>query len=192
MIWRATSEEQGLGYPLAPFVRTLILTGQRLREVADAKWSEFDLEGRLWTIPAERMKGDSAHEVPLSEPVMRLLEELPRGRGPYVFSTTDGARPISGFSKAKARLDRALGDMAAWRFHDLRRSVRTGLGGLPVPTKVAELVIAHAQPGLHKVYDLHRYRDEKRKALDLWASRLLAIVKPDPPGNLVHLASARA
>ena len=45
-----------------------------------------------------------------------------------------------------------------------------------MPTKVAELVIAHAQPGLHRVYDLHKYRDEKRRALDLWANKLLVIV----------------
>jgi integrase len=190
-IWRATSKEAGLGYPLAPFVRMLILTGQRLREVADAKWAEIDLAARVWTVPSERMKGGGAHEVPLSGPAIKLLEELPRGRGPYVFSTTDGARPISGFSKAKVRLDRALGDMAAWRFHDLRRSVRTGLGGLPVPTKVAELVIAHAQPGLHKVYDLHSYRDEKRRALDLWARRLQAIVEGAAASNVVELATAR-
>jgi integrase len=191
-IWQATSGEGGLGYPLAPFIRMLILSGQRLREVAEATWSEFDLDGRLWTIPAERMKGDAAHEVPLSEPVIELLSELPRGKGPYVFSTTDGARPISGFSKAKARLDRELSDMAEWRFHDLRRTVRTGLGGLPVPTKVAELVIAHAQPGLHKVYDLHKYRDEKRRALDLWSRRLDAIVSGQTALNILNLTEAGA
>jgi integrase len=191
-IWRATAVEAGLGYPLAPFLRMLILTGQRLREVADAKWSEFDLGERRWTIAPERMKGGGAHEVPLSEPVMRLLEELPRGRGPFVFSTTDGARPIAGFSKAKARLDRALGDMAPWRFHDLRRSVRTGLGGLPVPTNVAELVIAHAQPGLHRIYDLHSYRDEKRRALDLWARRLDAIARGGESSTVVEFLAARA
>ena len=45
--------------------------------------------------------------------------------------------------------------------------MRTNLSGLPVPDLVAELVIAHAKPGLHKVYDQHAYRDEKRRALDL-------------------------
>jgi integrase len=190
-IWRATSEEAKLGYPLAPFVRMLILTGQRLREVAEAKWSEIDLDGRLWTIPAGRMKGDAAHEVPLSEPAVALLKALPRGKGAYVFSTTDGARPIAGFSKLKLRLDRELGEMAAWRFHDLRRSVRTGLGGLPVPRNVAELVIAHAQPGLDKVYDLHAYREEKRRALDLWSRRLDAIVSVEAASKVIDLAKAR-
>jgi hypothetical protein len=68
----------------------------------------------------------------------------------------------------------------------LRRTVRTGLGALPIPSNVCELVIAHAQPGLHKVYDLHSYRDEKRRALELWASRLQEIVGPAEPGNVVR------
>jgi hypothetical protein len=58
-----------------------------------------------------------------------------------------------------------------------------------VPTKVAELVIAHAQPGLHKVYDLHKYRDEKRRALDLWSRRLDEIVTGEAPAsNVFELA----
>jgi integrase len=176
-IWRVTAPGSPLGIPFAPFVRMLALTGQRLREVAKAKWSEIDLEQALWTIPPARMKGDASHEVPLTPAAVELLNALPRGDGPYVFSTTNGAKPISGFSKAKTRLDKAAG-VADWRFHDLRRTMRTGLGGLPVPTNVAELVIAHAQPDLHQVYDQHKYRDEKRRALQLWADRLLSIVEP--------------
>ena len=111
-----------------------------------------------------------------------------------MFSTTGGERPISGFSKAKARLDNVLGsDVAPWRFHDLRRTMRTALSGLPnISNLVAELVIAHAQPGLHKVYDQHSYLDEKRRALELWASRLMAIVGEPPEGNVVRLEAVGA
>jgi integrase len=174
-LWLAT---EGLGYPAAPFVRLLLLTGQRLREVAEMTWAEVDLESALWTLPPERMKGDAAHEVPLAPAAVELLKSLPRWTGPFVFSTTGGERPISGFSKMKLRIDSALGDNAApWRFHDLRRTMRTGLGALPVPNNVAELCIAHAQPGLHKVYDRHGYRDEKRRAFELWAARAAEIVE---------------
>jgi hypothetical protein len=65
--------------------------------------------------------------------------------------------------------------------HDLRRSMRTGLSALPVTDIVRELVIAHTQKGLHKVYDLHAYADEKRRALELWGMRLRDIVEPSPP-----------
>jgi integrase len=185
-LWRATRPDGQIGYPFGAFIRLLLMTGQRLREVANARWSEFDLDNAVWTIPAARMKGDRAHEVPLAPLVVGLLKAVPRGNGPFVFSTTNGQRPIAGFSKMKARLDRMLKDVDPWRPHDLRRTLRTRMGGLPVPTNVAELVIGHAQPGLHRVYDLYAYRDEKRRALTLWAQALLAIVEP-PPANVISL-----
>jgi len=107
-----------------------------------------------------------------------------------VFSTTGGARPIGGFSKMKLRIDAAIKEpIAPWRFHDARRTMRTGLGALPVANNVAELCIAHAQHGLHRTYDLHSYRDEKRRAFELWAARLLSIVDPDTPANIVPFAA---
>ncbi|MCW2285681.1 integrase [Rhodoblastus acidophilus] len=205
-LWAVTdwsNEAPGpIGYPFAPFVRLLLLTGQRLREVAEARWREFDLDAGIWIIPADRMKGGAAHEVPLPPMAIEILRSLPRGdAGDFVFSTTGGKRPISGFSKAKTRLDGAIAqhrqtsgaeEMPDWRFHDLRRTMRTGLSALPIPNLVAELVIAHAKPGLHKIYDLHAYRDEKRHALKLWEARLLAIVSPEPPSNVVTLFEAIA
>jgi integrase len=185
-LWQAT---EGISYPAAPFVRLLLLTGQRLREVAEMGWHEVDLDKALWTIPPERMKGDAAHEVPLPPAPLEILKELPRFTGPYVFTTTSGTRPISGFSKMKARLDELMPGVAPWRFHDLRRTMRTGLGGLPVPNNVAELCIAHAQPGLHKVYDQHSYREEKRRAFELWASRVKEIVEPGTPSNVIQIAA---
>lgn len=56
--------------------------------------------------------------------------------------------------------------------------MRTHLSALPVQDLVRELVIAHAKPGLHKVYDQHAYQDEKRQCLKLWERRLLTIVEP--------------
>jgi len=67
---------------------------------------------------------------------------------------------------------------APFTLHDIRRTMRTHLSALPVTDLVKELVIAHAQPRLHKVYDQHAYLDEKRHALELWAARLRGIVAP--------------
>jgi integrase len=198
--WRAT---ESLGYPYGPLFRLLAVTGQRKSEVAEAQWSEFDLGGKLWTIPAARMKSDAAHIVPLSADAIAILESLPRFKsGEYLFSTTFGKKPVNGFAKAKVRLDKAM--LAELRkgaddekarqkikldpfvIHDVRRSVRTGLSALPVPDLVRELVIAHTKPGLHKVYDLHAYEQEKRHALELWAARLRSIVTP-PSANVVQM-----
>jgi integrase len=174
-VWKAAGE---MGYPYGPLFRLLIQNGQREREVADMRCSEIDFGRRLWTIPAERMKGDRAHEVPLTPAAIGLLGSLPRWTdGEYVFTTTGGERPVNGFSKAKARMDKLSG-VRGWVIHDLRRTVRTHFSALSVQDLVRELVIAHARPGLHKVYDQHAYETEKRHCLELWEARLFSIVEP--------------
>jgi integrase len=172
-VWAAAGT---MGYPHGPLFRLLILTGQREREVADMTWSEVDAGKELWTIPATRMKGGRAHEVPLCADALVLLQALPRfTAGAFVFTTTAGAKPVNGFSKAKARIDRLSG-VADWKLHDIRRTMRTHLSALPVQDLVRELVIAHAKPGLHRVYDQHAYEQEKRECLALWETRLRGIL----------------
>jgi integrase len=205
-LWSASVK---LGYPFGPMYQLLLLTIQRKSEVSDARWSEFDLQKKLWTIPAERMKADAPHVVPLADDAIAALSALPRFRkGDYLFSTTFGRKPVSGFSKAKKRLDTEMleelrrlveqrGDdcdqvvLGNWVIHDIRRTGRTGLSALPVPDLVRELVIAHSKPGLHKVYDQYAYLEEKRRALDLWAARLSSIIEPLPPNNIVSLETVR-
>jgi integrase len=189
------SSAETIGYPYAPLIKMLLITGQRLNEVARATWGEFDLDKKLWTIPAERMKADMAHAVPLSDEAIKVLQDLPRfNKGDCLFSTTYGEVPVNGFSKAKNRLDalmtERLGAIDAFVFHDIRRTMRTGLSALPVSDMVRELVIAHTKPGLHKVYDQHKYDVEKRQALDLWATRLRDIVEPAAPADVVKMVKS--
>jgi integrase len=186
-VWNAAG---AMGYPYGGIFRLLILTGQREREVADMHWSEVDFEKKLWTIPGRRMKGGRAHEVPLAPETLTLLRGLARFTGgDFVFTTTGGAKPVNGFSKAKARMDKLSG-VAGWVIHDLRRTMRTHLSALPVQDLVRELVIAHAKPGLHKVYDQHAYQDEKRHCLELWEKRLMTIIEP-PIDDVADLARER-
>ncbi len=183
-VWQAAAQ---LSYPWGPFLHVLVLTGQRLSEVANMSWGEIDLVKGLWTIPASRMKGKIAHVVPLVPVVTEILARLPRfGGGEFVFSPTGGRKAINSFTSLKKRVDALMPETAPWRFHDLRRSMRTGLSSLRVPDKVAELTIAHAQPGLHKVYDQHAYLDEKREALALWAAHVAATVEPKDD-NVIRL-----
>ena len=91
-VWDAAGE---MGYPYGPLFRLLILTGLREREVANASWPEFDLQNRLWTIPASRMKGDRAHEIPLAD------RALAAGRSP---AAVHGRRvPVLDHGRRKAR-----------------------------------------------------------------------------------------
>jgi len=203
--WRASDQ---LDYPFGPFFRLLLLTGARLDELGGARWREFDLERKAWTIPAERFKSDAEHMVPLTDDALTVLTTLPRfNSGDFLFSTTFGKAPVRGFSKAKERLDRhmlsALRDLAELRGddptevklagfvnHDLRRTVRTRLSALKVQDHIAELVIGHGRKGIARIYDQHRFEDEKREALAKWAMLLRSIVGP-PPANVVPLTKAK-
>lgn len=187
-------------YPLGPFYQMLLLTGQRKAEVSDARWPEFDFKRKLWTVPPERFKSGQSHIVPLSEDVMKLLEELPRfegeDSGDCLFSTTNGRKPINGFSRAKTALDTEIlkalkkddenAVLPDWVFHDIRRTVRTRLSGLRVNSDVAEMVIGHGKTGLRRVYDQYEFEPEMREALEKWASELGKMVAPGAPDNVLQ------
>jgi integrase len=181
-IWNASDN---LGYPFGPMLKLLLLTGQRRSEVANMQWSELDLDEGVWTIPGERSKNERPHAVPLSAAALEIINALPRFQGPFVFSTTDGKRPVSGFSTFKRRANSLSGAMG-WRLHDLRRTCRTGMAALGVPETVAERVLNHQQDKLVRTYNRHEYLDEKRDALDRWACRVAEIVTP-PPENVVSI-----
>jgi integrase len=187
--WRALFRAvQALGYPYQPLVELLALTGLRLREVAEARWAEFTFDGKNWTIPSARMKADRPHVVPLSEHMISIINSLPRNNE-FLFPNERGTRPFSSFSLFKEKIDRAMTEELrredpsagprSWRLHDIRRSMRTKLSELPVPggDLVRELLLAHAKPGLHKVYDQHAYLDERRRAYELWDEKLTAILE---------------
>lgn len=200
LVWRATQGEIRNGvestYPGGPFVRFLLLTAVRRSEAAQMSWSEVDLDNALWVVPAHRSKSGAPHEVPLAGMAVDLLKSLPRFAGDFVFSCNGGRAPIKGFGKFKDTIDEHIAELAPsglkdWRFHDLRRTVRTNLSTLGVMPFIAELVINHQQKGVHKVYDVHRYQAEKRDALARWESKLRSIIEP-PPANVVDIKAGRA
>jgi integrase len=169
-LWRASQKCGAYG----PLWRLLLVTGQRRSDVAGARWSEFDTAAKLWTIPAARFKMNRVHVVPLSQLALDVLEDVPRD--------DDGERlfHVNGFGKAKARLDKLMGSPEHFVVHDIRRTVRTRL--TPLTThETAEAVVGHSKTGLNKTYNLYQYLDEKREALDAWASRLSAIVASKTP-----------
>ena len=191
-LWPVWAEQ---GYPFGPLQQLLLLLGQRRSEVAEMRWSEIDPGKCEWTIPAERSKSNREHIVPLSDAAVDIIESVPRfTEGDYLFTTTGGRRPVSGFSKAKLRTDQLLHDQDAsiqdWRVHDLRRTCRTGMARLGVPEIVSERVLNHLPRGLAKVYNVHEYLDEKRAALAQWAQEVRAITEP-PPENVVKLEGRR-
>jgi integrase len=196
-----------LPYPYGPCLRVLLLTGQRHNEIAHASWHEINAAGDLLAIGAERFKSEADHIVPLVDDVQAILATLPKFKsGGFLFSTTYGRQPTIISDKIKKKLDarmlRTLRAMARlrgeevtrvelkpWVIHDLRRTVRTHLAALRVQDHVAEMVLGHGRQGLQRIYDQHRYIEEIREALILWASWLRSILSP-AAGNVVALKRA--
>jgi integrase len=169
VLWQALDR---IPDPGRSYVRTLMLTGCRREEARAMRWDELDLEGRLWSLPSQRTKAARPHEIPLSEAVAEIISAMPR-RGPYVF-TIYGKGPMT-VHQIKARLDCETG-IPNWRLHDLRRTLRSGLAELGVSYEIAERVIGHAMPQLERTYNVFKYREEKRAALEKWARHLTVIV----------------
>jgi integrase len=130
----------------------------------------------------------------LSDPALRVLADVPViGTAGYVFTVT-GETPLSGYSGAKRRLDAALPGMPHWTFHDIRRSVASGLARLGTPVNVIESILAHrggAVSGVAAVYNRHSYLPEKRRALEAWASHVTGLVEEPTASNVVALKTAR-
>ena len=165
-----------LGFPWGSITQLLILTGQRRDEVAMMRWSEVDLGKRLWTLPSERVKNGKVHTVPLSDAAKAMLASIPRA-GDYVFASPSGGHPSH--SHGKILLDKAVGDVAPWRFHDLRRTVASGLARLGVNLPVIEKILNHTSgsfAGVVGVYQRHDFAAEKRAALELWAQHVDGLV----------------
>lgn len=186
-VWNAA---ELLGFPMGQFVRMLALTAQRRTEVAGMRWADVDLEAATWTLRSVDTKSERTHLVPLPKPAVELLKAAPK-LGEYVF-TTDGETHVSGFAKAKSRLDGFIAagksPPAPWTLHDLRRSAATHMVRLGVLEEVVGRVLNHAPKGVTaKVYALHSYAPEKRSALDRWASELMRAVDGKSTDNVVPL-----
>jgi integrase len=181
IVWRAA---ETLGYPFGPAYQLILLTGCRPGEWARARRPWVDLKQNLCVIPAERYKSDHVHVVPLVEEAAKILSAVLttfRGRsGDFIFSGTDGKKPVAGWPKAQARMMRAVcavsGERTAepWTPHDLRRTVATriaeqlGVGG----EQLIKRVLGHADGSVTAIYNRYGYVKEMRAVLERWAADL--------------------
>lgn len=172
-LWTACDAE---GYPFGDCMKLLILSGQRRAEVAEMRWSELDLEKRLWTLPSQRAKNGRQHTVPVTDAMLGVLRKVPRFLGSDCVFTTTGKTPVSGFGRLKERLDKALPEgTEPWIIHDLRRTMSTNMAMLGVPQPVTEALLNHKTgvvSGVAAIYNAYSYADEKREALDRWNQHL--------------------
>jgi len=187
-VWKALeTADVPACYPA--YVKSLLLCATRRNESADMNAAELD--GDLWIIPAARYKGNHDHVIPLTAQARVLIGDKPKG---FVFSTTGGKRPFSGFSKAKAELDKEIakirkadgrGKMPRWTLHDLRRTARSLMSRAGVDTDHAERCLGHVIGSVRETYDRWSFIEEKRKAFKSLAGLVDRIL--DPKSNVVAL-----
>jgi integrase len=197
-IWSALdSDAEDIPACFSKLLRTLLLTAVRRTEAARMSWSE--IEGELWTVPGSRMKGKLDHVVPLTPAVSAIIgEKLKHAKAhPFVFSTTGGKKPFSGYSKAKAALDRKIArlrkstnrdPMPPWTLsRDVRRTSKTLMARAGVRPDISERVLAHVIPGVEGIYDRYEYAAEKREALEKLAALIERILNPTAGDNITPL-----
>jgi integrase len=182
-IWDAA---ELLGYPFGQIIRLLILTAAPRSDVGGMRAQELDLpaghpNGR-WMVPSERAKLGRAICIPLSPLARRVVEQALDWRlytGDLVF-TTNGEEPVSGWSKAKSRLDRLI-EMSrreqafpSWQIQDLRRSfARVASLMMRAPKDVVDACLNRGQVSKGRSASIAEgfgpMFDERKQVLEGWA-----------------------
>lgn len=188
-IWHAAGR---VGGPFGAGVKLLMLTGARYAEIFEAKWSE--ISGNALRLPADRSKSKEGRTIWLSKQAMEIVDALPRFVDCEWLLTISGKSRLVASGDYKARLDKELVEAAlpAWRLHDLRRSVSTGLQQLGVRLEVNEAVLGHisgSRAGVVGIYQRHRFEAEAAEALRRWGEHIAGLLDPKP-GNVVELRRA--
>jgi integrase len=184
-LWKATATLRPKPRVL---VQLMICTGCRLNEAAGIAAGEFDPATGIWRLPAHRAKNKRPHTMRIPAALGHELTTLiPEGEPERIAGhRLLGARrggAFSGFSKLKTTLD-AKSQVHGWRFHDLRRVVRSGLSVLGVPRDVAERALNHqsAVSALEATYNKHDYETEIIAALRRWQQHVAVLTGEAPDG----------
>ncbi len=146
----------------------ICLTGSRTGEVLGARWDEFDFEQRLWTVPAERMKGGEEHRVPLTDAMMKILEPLKSLASVYVFEGQKRHQPLS--NMAMLMLLRRM-KVEGVTVHGFRSTFRVWAAeAAGAPREVAEMSLAHkVGSSVERAYFRSDLLEQRRRLLDRWA-----------------------
>jgi integrase len=165
-----------------------ILTATRSGEVYGARWSEIDVEAKVWTLPAARMKAAREHRVPLSERALVILEKLGGAKtSDYVFPSPRGRKPLSHVSMAKVihrlQIDRAT-------VHGFRSAFRDWAGETTsFPREIAEAALAHVSgDATERAYRRGDALEKRRTLMEAWAN----YCEPTLGSNVVPMASEKS
>jgi integrase len=145
-----------------------ILTAARSGEVLGARWSEFDAERAVWTVPAERMKAGREHRVPLSPRAQKIIKGLYETRdGEFVFPSNKACRSLSGVALIMVLRRRKIDDATV---HGFRSAFRDWAAECTNFTnEVCEAALAHViENKAEAAYRRGDLFDKRRKLMETW------------------------
>jgi integrase len=167
----------------------ILATGQRVEEVLEADWSEFDLDQKLWTIPGERRKTrnktSEPHLVPLTYLHIGLLNAIKAETAHktmlFPANGASGPRRYDSLGHAVRRFVEASG-MVTFSPRDLRRTFKTVAGSFGLPLEIRNRLQGHGMTDVGSVhYDRYGYLAEKRAAMLIWTRSLRRLLKGKKP-----------
>jgi len=184
-IWAASFD---MGSLWGPLIRLLILTAQRLGNIAELRWSEVDFDREVIFINGSRTKNGKPQITHLSVTAISELIQLAecKGDSDFVFTTT-GSTPVSGFSRVKDRLDKLLSeDFEPWRIHDFRTAFATALAESGEPEAVVDRILNHVASGsapsaVARVYNQAQQLPQRAAVLNKWEGMII-----NPPMGTVN------
>jgi integrase len=143
--------------PFGGLTQFALLTAMRRGELSGLRWD--DIKRDRIVLQAQQTKTGTAHEIPITELMRKVLARQPRTSSPLVFPSSRTAGRILGWTKLVNKLVRTSG--VSMTMHDLRRTCRTLMSRLDVPEDVAELAIGHQRADLVARYN-HDHAYAKR------------------------------
>jgi integrase len=176
-IWKGVDE-----FDHGRVVRLLMLTACRRSEIAGMRWSEFDdpTTPTTWTLPKERSKTGKPHTLPITPLMAEIIKSIPHRNGvDFLF----GKGGFTIWSERKEALDERL-NLPAWTYHDIRRSVATGMSKLGVQPHVIEAALNHqsgSKAGVAGIYNRNHYEREVRDAMLRWSDHINTLIKGGKP-----------
>jgi len=145
------------------------MTASRTSEVLNARWEEFDLKGKIWSIPAERMQIEREHRVPLSNRCLEILKALkPLNDKDIVFPSSKPGTALSNTAMLMALRRMGRGDLTV---HGFRATFKTWAEEkTKFDTLVIEASMAHQVKGIERHYLRTTFFEERKKLMDAWAT----------------------
>lgn len=174
-VWGAADQETVFGR----YIRALILTGARRGEMAQLTRAMIR-DDRLMLPPAHTKQGRE-HPIPITKPLRAVLKKCPVTSSPLVFPSARTGGQLGGWTKLTQALRDASG--VDFRLHDLRRTMRSGLTRLGIPTELAEVCIGHQRDELLEIYDRADRWNERADAFKRWAAHVVKVTRPSGKGG---------